>query len=90
MSKDLTTIYQQYPAMFRWFTNAYGLDDATAEFGAAYIYECLATPSSDNAMWQVLEAVAGGDFQVDRDLLIDASHAIIETTKLNTKGTKHE
>ena len=88
MSKDLTTIYQQYPAMFRWFTNAYGLDDATAEFGAAYIYECLATPSSDNAMWQVLEAVAGGDFQVDRELLIDASHAIIETTKLNRKGKK--
>ena len=40
-------------------------------------------------MWQVLESVAGGDFEVDRDLLIEASHAIIETTRLNTKGKTH-
>lgn len=84
--KDLTTIYRQYPAMFQWFTNAYGHDDATAEFGAAYIYECLTTPSGDNVMWTILETVGGDAFKVDRDLLVNASHAIIETTKLNTKG----
>jgi hypothetical protein len=87
MNKDLTTIYRQYPAMFQWFTNAYDKNEATLEFGAAYIYECL-NGVEDNVFWAIIEQFADEDGKLypSKQLFLDAANAIIETTRLNTKG----
>ena len=80
----LDHMYRQYPAMFKWFERSFS---AEPELGASYIYHCLGNGSEDNAFWTILEVLHGEDFRVSEDLLINASHAIIEVTN-KYKGDK--